>query len=71
MMTVAAGLGSRPSSSPAGRTERGASAAEYGLLIVGIAAVLALTVYLFGGEMVLGLFVASCAKVRSETGGDC
>jgi pilus assembly protein Flp/PilA len=70
MMTVATGASSRPSSSP-GRTERGASAVEYGLLIVGIAAVIAAAIYVFGGEMVLGLFEDSCAKVTSETGGNC
>jgi pilus assembly protein Flp/PilA len=69
MMTVAAGGNPRPSSS-SGRTERGATAVEYGLLIAGIAAVIALTVYLFGGE-VLGLFVDSCVKVTSQTGGNC
>lgn len=47
--------------------ERGASAVEYGLLITGIAAVMALTVYAFGG-MVTGLFTHTCSSVASHAG---
>ncbi len=41
------------------RDERGASAVEYGLLIAGIAAVIVLAVFAFGGG-VLNLFESSC-----------
>ena len=47
--------------------ERGASAVEYGLLITGIAAVIALMVYAFGG-MVTGLFTNTCGSVASSAG---
>jgi pilus assembly protein Flp/PilA len=47
--------------------ERGASAVEYGLLITGIAAVIALAVYAFGG-MVTGLFTHTCSSVASQAG---
>lgn len=54
------------SSKPARRKERGASAVEYGLLVSGIAAVIAVTVYLFGGQ-VTGLFHNTCDHVASNT----
>lgn len=47
--------------------ERGASAVEYGLLITGIAALIALMVYAFGG-MVTGLFSNTCGSVASSAG---
>jgi len=47
--------------------ERGASAVEYGLLITGIAAVIVLMVYAFGG-MVTGLFTNTCSSVASSAG---
>jgi len=47
--------------------ETGASAVEYGLLIAGIAAVIALAVYLFGNS-VLDLFVHTCDTVASTAG---
>jgi pilus assembly protein Flp/PilA len=47
--------------------ERGASAVEYGLLITGIAALIALMVYAFGG-MVTGLFTHTCSSVASHAG---
>jgi len=47
--------------------ERGASAVEYGLLITGIAAVIALTVYAFGGA-VAGLFSNTCSSVATSAG---
>lgn len=51
--------------------EHGASAVEYGLLISGIAAVIALAVYAFGGG-VLDLFVHTCDTVGSAAGaGSC
>ena len=52
--------------------ERGASAVEYGLLITGIAAVIAVVVYAFGG-MVTGLFTNTCSSVASHAsqGGAC
>ena len=43
---------------------------EYGLLIAGVAALIVLTVYAFGGS-VFGLFVDSCDAVTNETGGTC
>lgn len=47
--------------------ERGATAVEYGLMITGIAAVIALAVYAFGG-MVTGLFSHTCSSVASSAG---
>jgi len=47
--------------------ERGATAVEYGLMITGIAAVIALAVYAFGG-MVTGLFSNTCSSVASSAG---
>jgi pilus assembly protein Flp/PilA len=69
MMTVAARLISRPSLSSR-RTERGATAVEYGLLITGVAALIVLAVYAFGGS-VFGLFTDSCDAVTDQTGGAC
>ena len=48
--------------------ERGASAVEYGLLIAGIAAVIALVVYAFGGVVLNGLFQSTCHTVASSAG---
>jgi len=48
------------------RSERGASAVEYGLLITGIAAIIALTVFLFGGNVGL-LYQDTCDKLTSQT----
>jgi pilus assembly protein Flp/PilA len=47
--------------------ERGASAVEYGLLIAGIAAVLALTIYAFGGT-VNNLFKNTCTNIGTSAG---
>ena len=47
------------------RTETGASAAEYGLLISGIAAVLIVIVLAFGGQ-VKGLFDNTCSSVKTQ-----
>jgi pilus assembly protein Flp/PilA len=48
--------------------ERGASAVEYGLLITGIAAVIAIVVYAFGGVVLNGLFQSTCHTVASSAG---
>jgi pilus assembly protein Flp/PilA len=45
------------------RTEDGASAVEYGLMITGIAGVIVAAVFVFGG-FVGGTFTHSCATVR-------
>ena len=52
------------------RTERGASAVEYGLLVVGIAAVIVLVVYALGGS-VFGLFTDTCGSVAARRGTSC
>jgi pilus assembly protein Flp/PilA len=57
-------------SEPSQRTERGASAVEYGLLIAGIAAVIVVAVYAFGGS-VFGLFDSSCAVIALQSGQTC
>ena len=46
--------------------ERGASAVEYGLLIAGIAALIVLVVYAFGGVVLNSLFVSTCNTVRQN-----
>lgn len=52
-------------------SERGASAVEYGLLISGVAALIAVVVFLFGNS-VLGLFEDTCNSVASATSaGSC
>ena len=48
-----------------GRDERGASAVEYGLLIAGIAAVIVLAVYAFGGG-VNSLFQGTCDSIQAQ-----
>ena len=50
--------------------ERGASAVEYGLLISGIAAVIALVVYAFGGG-VGDLFQTTCDTLQASRGTTC
>jgi pilus assembly protein Flp/PilA len=51
--------------------ERGASAVEYGLLIAGIAALISLVVYAFGGG-VGSLFTDTCNSIQNERGlGNC
>lgn len=47
------------------REERGASAVEYGLLITGIAVVIAASVFLFGAEL-SNLFGHSCDSLTSH-----
>jgi pilus assembly protein Flp/PilA len=63
--------GSRHFRGRAARSERGASAVEYGLLISGIAALIAVAVFAFGGG-VNGLFDDSCQTIVASTGaGSC
>lgn len=48
------------------RNENGASAVEYGLLVAGIAALIVLVVFLFGG-MIKDVFSGTCDTIKSET----
>jgi pilus assembly protein Flp/PilA len=51
--------------------ERGASAVEYGLLIAGIAALIVVVVFAFGG-VINGIFQNTCNKVGSgASAGSC
>jgi pilus assembly protein Flp/PilA len=50
-----------------GRDERGASAVEYGLLIAGIAALIIVVVFAFGGVL-NDVFGATCNSVGSHAG---
>jgi pilus assembly protein Flp/PilA len=53
------------------RGERGATAVEYGLLLTGIAALLALVVYAFG-DNVTDLFTDTCETISdARATGDC
>lgn len=45
------------------RDERGASAVEYGLLIAGIAALIVLVVFAFGGQ-IQGIFTDTCDAIQ-------
>jgi pilus assembly protein Flp/PilA len=51
--------------------ERGASAVEYGLLISGIAALIIVVVFAFGGAVLHTLFESTCDSVGSSTGHAC
>jgi pilus assembly protein Flp/PilA len=52
-------------------SERGASAVEYGLLIAGIAALIVVVVFAFGGS-IKGIFTSTCSSVtKSQTGASC
>jgi pilus assembly protein Flp/PilA len=54
------------------RADRGASAVEYGLLIAGIAAVIALVVYAFGSTITDVFFEETCQELVAGSGkGDC
>ena len=54
-----------------GRPETGASAVEYGLLIAGIAAIIAVAVFAFGGGST-GMFQDSCDTIFAENSvGSC
>ncbi|QCW51230.1 Flp family type IVb pilin [Nocardioides dongxiaopingii] len=60
----------RLSSTPP-RTERGASAVEYGLILIGIAALIVVVVVLLGGQ-VNDMFNGACENIQAETGtGEC
>jgi pilus assembly protein Flp/PilA len=50
--------------------ERGASAVEYGLLIAGIAALIVVVVFAFGGR-IKGIFTDTCSAVTQSSGGSC
>jgi len=52
------------------RGERGASAVEYGLLIAGIAALISLVVYAFGGGVDV-LFSDTCNSIQTSRGTTC
>jgi pilus assembly protein Flp/PilA len=52
----------------ASRDESGASAVEYGLLIAGVAALIVLIVFAFGG-VVSGLFSDSCGTISNTVQG--
>ncbi|WP_101524123.1 Flp family type IVb pilin [Nocardioides houyundeii] len=47
-------------------SEQGASSVEYGLLIAGIAALIVLSVFMFGGA-VADLFGGSCETMNAST----
>jgi pilus assembly protein Flp/PilA len=46
-------------------SERGASAVEYGLLIAGIAALIVVVVFAFGGSL-KGIFSDTCSQVTQS-----
>jgi pilus assembly protein Flp/PilA len=50
--------------------ERGASAVEYGLLIAGIAALIVIVVFAFGGVL-KNIFQNTCNSVGQSGGGHC
>jgi pilus assembly protein Flp/PilA len=50
--------------------ERGASAVEYGLLITGIAALIVVIVFAFGG-VIRDIFQSTCNSVGQSSGGSC
>ena len=50
--------------------QRGASAVEYGLLIAGIAALIVVVVFAFGG-VVTNIFSSTCNQVGKSGGGSC
>ena len=50
--------------------ERGASAVEYGLLIAGIAALIVVIVFAFGGVL-SNIFSSTCNSVGSSSGQSC
>jgi pilus assembly protein Flp/PilA len=53
------------------RDERGASAVEYGLMIAGIAALIIVSVFAFGGAVLNDLFQNTCDSVGSSVGSSC
>jgi pilus assembly protein Flp/PilA len=56
---------SRGSERRSRRLESGASAVEYGLLIAGIAAIIAVAVFAFGGGST-GMFQDSCKTIMTD-----
>jgi len=52
------------------KTERGASAVEYGLLIAGIAALIVVVVFAFGGVLT-NIFSDTCDSVGQSSGQTC
>jgi pilus assembly protein Flp/PilA len=56
-------------SPPAERDERGASATEYGLLAVAIAAIIVIIVFALGG-VVNEMFSNSCSSIQNSAGTD-
>lgn len=48
------------------RTDDGASAVEYGLLVAGIAAVIVAVVFLFGG-MIQNVFSSTCNTIHTSS----
>jgi pilus assembly protein Flp/PilA len=50
--------------------DRGASAVEYGLLIAGIAALIVVVVFAFGG-VIKNIFKSTCNAVGASGGGSC
>jgi pilus assembly protein Flp/PilA len=50
------------------RTETGASAVEYGLLVAGIAALIVTVVFVFGG-VIKKSFSTTCGKISSSGSG--
>jgi pilus assembly protein Flp/PilA len=50
--------------------DRGASAVEYGLLIAGIAALIVVVVFAFGGVL-SNIFSTTCNSVGQSGGGTC
>jgi pilus assembly protein Flp/PilA len=50
--------------------DRGASAVEYGLLIAGIAALIVVVVFAFGGVL-SNIFTNTCSSVAQSGGGSC
>ncbi len=51
------------------RSERGASAVEYGLMVAGIAAVIVGVVFLFGQGILNNLFQHTCDSIGANMGG--
>lgn len=55
-----------PRIAPRRRDERGASAVEYGLILIGIAALIVVIVFLLG-KQVDGMFGDTCDKIQEQT----
>ena len=52
------------------RSDKGASAVEYGLLIAGIAALIVVVVFAFGG-VIKDVFDSTCDSVGKSSGKSC